>query len=217
MNRASLSTAFRARLDRLRRIDPATVVPEPDRHRHTIKSVGVNGVVALNGRTFLAVGLAAYVETNEKFSKVLSSSWTELRLVDLSSGETVWLEWEEDDDLVVFQTLAPLSFANLADERGELIDEDDLDQISGDGDSIFYRGREFVYDDDYPARYERIGGQGKNTGSSAAFFYDFTCGDECVTVEEWCEGGNRYHYEIFLSRRIDPASIVIISPGSGGT
>lgn len=216
MEATATMAAHRARLDRIRSIDASRVVPERMRHRHTIKDVLKGGVIRLEGATYVVAGISTYVETNESFSKERDSKWYELRLIDLATGEVVWVEWEEDDELVISRTARSLSFRDLSDDGGVNIDEDDLDQIVDDKDSVYLGGREYEYEDDYAARYLR-NGEGRDVKGDKVYFYDFISGaGEMLTIEEWKDGKDDYSYELFLSRQIAANSITIIALGTEG-
>lgn len=206
----------RARLDRIRSIDASRVVPERERHRRTIKDVLKGGAIRLDGVAYVVVGVSTYIETNESFSKERDSKWYELRLSSLATGETAWIEWEEDDDLVISRTTQTLSFRDLSDDEGVDIDEDDLDQIVNDNDTVYFGGREYAYLDDYAARYLRDG-EGRDTKGDKVYFYDFISkAGETLTIEEWKDGKNDYSYELFLSQQVPASLIAIIALGTEG-
>ena len=204
---------FRERIDRIRQVAPSGVMKEMERHRYTIKDVGVGGVINVGLVTYLVTGKSSYIETNDDFSKEKGDPWHELTLVRLDSGETCYIEWEEDDELVIYFTQKRLKFRDLRDDEGVGIDEDDLDQIVNDGDSVFYEGVEYAYDDDYAARYTR-GGQGRDTKGDKVYFYEFCAENgDAVTVEEWKDGKD-YSYELFASYKV--ARIAVIALGDKG-
>lgn len=212
---SDVGTSFRSRIDRVRSIDAKGVVPEQERHRHSIKDVAKGGAIRLEGHTYLVAGVSRYVETNDTFSKDKDSAWYELRLVHLVTGAVAWVEWEEDDELVISLTLEKLSFAVLSDDEGGVVDEDDLDEMAENDWGIRLGNRDFKYADDYAARYQRDG-VGRDTKGDKVYFYDFENGSETITVEEWKDGKDDYSYEIFLSRTVSPSSLTVIALGSGG-
>lgn len=211
--RPSFMSSYAARKAAIRGLAPSALIPQGERWRKNIKDVREGGYLRFDDKTFMVVDISTYAETDEKFRKT-GSSWTELRLLCLETGETVWLEWEEDDDIEMYLTLRSLSFRDIRDDEGGSIDDDDLDDLADDQDSITLRGKTFDYDDDYGALYKR-GGKGRDQKGDKVYFYDFVAADgECITVEEWLEGHDKYSYELFLSRPLDAASVEIVSTGT---
>lgn len=220
MTTDALMTEFRSRIDRIRRIDAERVLPVRDRHRYSIKDVGKGGVLQLEGRTYLVEDISSYTDADENFRKC-DTGWKELKLLDLVSGEVVWLEWEQDDEIFVSRTIRKLSFHNLSDDSGHPIDEDDLDDLADEKDLILVSAsevgieRKFDYADDYAAIYHRSA-SGRETRGDKVYFYEFVSGDFTVTIEEWMSGKNDYSYELFLSRRVALAELTIIALGKEG-
>lgn len=220
MTTDALMTAFRSRIDRIRRIDSDRALPVRERHRYTIKDLNKGGVVQLGDRLYLVEDVSSYTDTDENF-RATDSGWSELKLVDLASGEVVWLEWEEDDEILISRTIRALSFSELSDDCGDSIDEDDLDDLADSGESILATAsdigtaRTFVYFDDYAALYNR-GVSGRETRGDKVYFYEFTSGDLTITIEEWLDGKNSYSYELFLSRSVAAGELTIIALGKEG-
>ncbi len=209
-------TSFRERIDRIRSIDPSRVIPVVERHRHSIKDLSAGAVMSHEGKVYLVRGVSVYTETNDDFSKEKDCSWYELTLINVTTGEQAFIEWEEDDDVVIYLTRRALSFRDLRDENGERIDEDDLDQIVDDEDSVFYEGKEFEYDDDYAAHYRRGTSAGREKKGDKAYFYEFLGpkGD-AITIEEWKDGKNDYSYELFFSTKVKALTIIALAPSKG--
>lgn len=216
MTATDIVSGFRARIDLVRQIDTASVLAPDIQHRHTVKDVRKGGVIRLHEDTYLVTGVSTYRETDESFSNEKKDSvWYELRCINLETGIVVWIEWEEDDHLVISLTTGTLRFRDLQDEDGVGIGDDDLDQIVEDEDDIYYRGCKYEYDDDYAARYYRDG-PGRDTKGDKVYFYDFSFGDETLTIEEWKDGKNDYSYELFLSCTVEPRAVTIIALGTEG-
>lgn len=220
MTTDALMTAFRSRIDRIRRIDSEHALPVRERHRYTIKDLKKGGVVQLGNHLYLVEDVSSYTDTDDNF-RATDSGWSELKLVDLASGEVVWLEWEEDDEILISRTIRALSFSELSDDCGDPIDEDDLDELAEREESILATATdiglevEFVYNDDYAALYNR-GVSGRETRGSKVYFYEFTSNDLTITIEEWLDGKNSYSYELFLSRAIAAHELTIIALGKEG-
>lgn len=205
--------AFSERRALLRSVSPASLVPVDLRWKHTVKDVKKGGVIRFDNTTCIVLGVSEYSETDESFRKKAGFSWFELTLRDLSSGKTLYLEWEEDDEVEVSITKATLAFRDILDDMGSDLDGDDFEDLIEEEDSITYRGSEFRYDDDYHALYKR-GGTGRDQKGDKVSFCDFLSlsGDACVTIERWKDGKD-HSFEIFLSHSLDPRRIEVISLG----
>lgn len=211
----ALYNGYCTRVAHIRAIDPASVIPSNERSRASIKTVGTGGVLRFNRKTFLVTGIARYDELQEKGNRKTGYFWFELTLVDLASGLTSFLEWEKDDTIECYLTERTLSWRDLKDDEGAAVDEDDLEQISDDEDSLRFGTSTYEYDDDCPAVFVRVSGEGRQKkGGEKVWLYDFTGpNDSCITIEEWEESKNNWSYEIYLSRKLAPSAIEIISLG----
>lgn len=204
---------FDAQFDAIRLLDPASLIAEGERYRHSIKDARFGGFIRLGIKTYLVREVGKYEETDDKFRKKAGDIWYELKLFCLETGEEISIEWEEDDELVVSLTTGFLKFSQLRDDEGGKVDEDDLDDLAEEEDSLFHQGKRFDYDDDCAAIYTRSDGR-----SEQVYMYDFEATDGTqLTVEEWVVDKERdkYEYQIFLARSVDPDSIEILSTGGG--
>ncbi len=211
-----LNTATQRRLDSqfsaIRQLDPGDLIPENERYRKTIKDVTLGGFIRFGGMTYLVIEVGTYSETDDSHKKKTGDVWTELKLFCLETGEHLNLEWEEDDEVEVSVTTGFLKFSQLRDDEGGSVDEDDLDALVDEEDSLFLDGTEFEYDDDYASVYLRGGG----TKEDPVYMYDFVSSDGTeLTIEEWVidPGKEKFEYQVFLSKQIDPNSIEILTTG----
>ena len=177
-------------------------VPAGERHRLGITDVYAGGYIRVAGQLFRVIERSRYREKH--------SSWFELELLGLSTGETLYLEWEVDDEVQVSLNGPPLSLPAIghsADEIEEMSDAEDGE--------IEYAGRTYLYDDDYGARYLR-GDPAAGAGEGeSVYFYDFETRDEryCLCVEEWGDQDSGYEYQVYVSEYIDPHSIEVLVSG----
>jgi hypothetical protein len=130
----------------------------------------------------------------------------------METGAVGHFEWEIDDELEVCITLDQIKFKRLTDEEGQPIDEDDLDQIVEDEDTIVYAGETFDYDDDWAAVYRRNGKEEK------VYMYEFVNNRSSlfITIEEW-QDGDKEEYRIYISKPVNPLELLLISKGGGKT
>jgi len=198
------------RLRAIRQIDQ--VIDKQNRPNFSVKDLKQGSIISFGGQTFLVKVVAIYQESNSSFTKKKKYCSTEFTLFCLENAEVSYLEWaEEDGKLEVFYTTAELSFHAIQDEVGSGVDEDDLDQIVDDGDSIFVNGQKFKYDDDWPAIYSASDQEVEET----VYLYEFKAKDGTyLTMEEWDSGSGEEDYQLWLSKETDPFSIEIISLGA---
>jgi len=209
-----LNPAFRMSLarqfDAIRQLDPENLIPKEERWKHNIKVVKQTGFICYGGKTYHVKEVGSYQEFDEKYIKASGRPWFELKLFCIDTGETVNLEWEEDDEIEVSMTLKELKFSDLRDDEGKAIDEDDLDQIADEEDGIFFGGKKFEYKDDYAAKYYRNGVMERG---DQVYMYEFEAQDgTSLAVEEWQSGGKE-EYKLYLSSQIDVNNIEILSLG----
>jgi hypothetical protein len=208
--------SYAKRFDAIRQLPPDMLIPEGDRWKHTIKDLKEGGFIRYGGRTYLVVQVGRYdeVKDDDTFSKKTGFKAFEHKLFCIDTGELANIEWEEDDKLEISITTGEVSFRELRDDGNEAIDEDDLDQIVEDEDSIFFRGREFAYDDDWASVYYT----GKGRKGENVFMYEFVAEDgsgDCLTIEEWGSGSDKEEYQIFTSRLAGENEIEILCLGGG--
>ena len=211
-----LNTATQRRWDSqfsaIRQLDPRDLIPENQRYRKTIKDVTLGGFIRFQGKTYLVTEMGTYSETDDSYKRKTGDVWTELKLFCLETGEHVNIEWNEDDELELSATTDFLKFSRLRDDENGEVDEDDLDALVDEEDSLFLDGQEFEYEDDYASVYLRGGGPKEEP----VYIYDFVSLDGTeLTIEEWVidPGKKKFEYQVFLSKQIDPNSIEILTTG----
>jgi hypothetical protein len=162
------------------------------------------------GNTYFIQEINKYQETSGDYSKLKDYFVTELTCLCLETGAVGHFEWEIDDELEVSVTLNQTKFNRLTDDEGQPIDEDDLDQIVEDEDSIVYAGETFEYDDDWAAVYRR------NDKEERVYMYEFVndLSSMSLTIEEW-QDEDKEEYRIYLSKPVVPAELTLISRGGG--
>ncbi|MCG8689082.1 MAG: DUF4178 domain-containing protein [Desulfobacterales bacterium] len=203
--------SFDQRFSLIRTIDPEKMVSEEEQNSLTIRDAQQGSFFTCFGDTYYVKEKNSYQETSEDFSKPQDYTVTELTCLCLETGATGHFEWEYDDELEVSITLDQTNFKRLTDEEGQPIDEDDLDQIVSDEDSIVYAGEKFFYDDDWAAIYRRGGKE------EQVFLYEFAndSASLSITIEEWT-GGSKDEYRIYISKPIVPEEITIMTKGAPG-
>jgi hypothetical protein len=187
-----------------KQFDAVRAMPEPipknERYRSGIEDVKKGGYIRVAGEVYCVLEVSVYKEKK--------SSWYELDLFGLYSGQSLNVEWEKDDEVEVTLNAPALSLRDIGYSADAI--EAMSDEEKG---TIRYDGRSYHYDDDYKAKFFR-GGDGKG---EKVYFYDFETDDEryCLSVEEWGDKESGYEYEVFVGEYIDPESIEVLVVGDG--
>jgi len=202
--------SFDQRFSLIRTLAPDKVLSKEEQTRLTIMDAGVGDCFTCFGRTYFIQEINKYQEAGEDYSKLKDYFVTELTCLCLETGTVGHFEWEIDDELEVSITLEQTKFKRLTDDEGRPIDEDDLDQIIEDEDSIVYAGETFDYDDDWAAVYRRNGKE------EQVYMYEFVNerSSMFLTIEEW-QDGDKEAYRIYTSKPVNPAEVTFISKGGG--
>ncbi len=200
------------RLDAIRTLTRASRVPFGDRFKYAIKDVQSGGFVRLHDDVCQVMVSGRYDEWDENYKKKKEYASHELRLLNMRTGQTVLMEWDEEDQTISACTsIQKLKWAELADEAGEVVDEDDLEEM-GSGDGLKYIGKTFWYEDDWAAKYTQSG----KSKSEKAWVYEFEADDgEMITIEEWGGGEKPDDYEIWYCRSIDPDTVEVLAVTAG--
>lgn len=200
--------SFEERFAIVRSLSPETLVPEKDQLRLTLQDAGAGDLFTFSGKTYFVRDTARYEETSEDFRTRQGYFLTELTCLCMETGETVFFEWEFDDELTITRTDERISFRELSDENGQSIDGDDLDPIADDGDLILYKGEKFWYEDDWAALYQA------RDREERVFVYEFEneAGTRFISIEEW-QGSGKEEYQIYTSRPVEPGQIRMIRRG----
>ena len=200
--------SFQERFSAIRTLKKEQLVSRHEKALLTIKDAGRHSFFEYLGNTYFVKDLNKYEETSDDFKNKKGYFITELTCLCLETGQTFNFEWEFDDELEVSLTLKRLSFRNLKDDKGDTIDEDDLDQIADDKDVIVINDEKFRYEDDWACLYYRGGREEK------VYMYEFEneSHTKSLTIEEW-SGSGKDEYQIYTSSPINPNSISIISKG----
>lgn len=200
--------SFDQRFSLIRTLAPDNMLSKEEQTRLTIMDAGVGDCFTCFGSTYIIQEINTYQEASEDYSKLMDYFVTELTCLCLETGIPGYFEWEIDDELEVSIALDQTKFKQLADDGGRPIDEDDLDQIVEDEDSIVYAGKTFDYDDDWAAVYRRNGKE------EQVYMYEFVNNRSSLflSIEEWKDGG-KDEYRIYTSKPVNPAELTFISRG----
>lgn len=176
-----------------------------ERYKHTLRDVRQGGVIRFGGKVWLVRELNTCTDKEDGYLT------TELVLLCFDTGETTTIEWDFDDELEVSQNIRKLSFRDLKDEEGERIDDDDLEQIVDDEDSVFLNGQEFEFEEDCDVIFRRVG---SSEEPCEVWTLDFEANDgaQGITIEEW-QGNGGESYEVWLWKAVEPDAIEVLLTG----
>jgi hypothetical protein len=186
----------------------SATIPLKDRYRFTIKDLTEGGFCRFEGLTYIVKEASRY---EEKVKGKVKWTWYEYKLFCLETGETVYIEWEEDDRIEVFVTTGEYKLTDVFSAIGVPISADDIEAISEKGKgAILLKGTTFAYDDDCAAVYFR----NSTAEGEKVYLYDFESKEGiCLTVEEWGSASEGYEYLVYLSKKLNPDEIEIIYTG----
>ena len=200
--------SYAKRFDAIRGLEKQDLVAPQQAGSVAFSDLGRHAFFEFSGKIYKIEDINRYQETSDDFKSPKGYFIFEMTCLCIDTGETVYFEWEIDDELEISMAQERVSFRSLTDEAGEAIDEDDLDQIADGRDAVVFGGEKFWYEDDWASIYER-GARSENV-----YMYEFENegGTKFLTIEEWQSSG-REEYRIYTSIPVAPGSIRVISKG----
>ncbi len=181
------------RLDLIRSMP--TLLSKDESKKHQVEDVSPGGVLQVQGETYLVNGKHKYTESP-------NCEWFELQLTRIKDGQSLYVEFEHDDELEISITTEKLKLSRLS------IDEDDLEKFDDDEKGSFrFRGAIYNYEDSGDAKFH------KNTKGDGTkfYFYDFESEDEksFLGIEEWSDND----YEVSVGHYLKNKDVVILNTG----
>lgn len=133
-------------------------------------------------------------------------SWYELECVR-NDGEKVWVDVDNDDDLVVSVVLKKLKMSEVhLSSSLEVIDEEETG-------SVKYDGAKFFYEDSGDATFYKYC---DDKHKEKLYYWDFKSGDFLVSVERWKNENGVSDTLAYYSQIVRPAAITVYSIGGEG-
>lgn len=199
--------------DRLKAIRGLNPVAEKDRAELEITSLKKGGYIDLNGQTWKVINKFMYLDVKWKnFKRRKNDYWvTEFELFSLNTGESIYIEWEIDDNLEICQTDAMIKLRDIK-YNGKNINRKDLEYIADEEEGeVSVNGTTYAYSEDntwaglfYKDTTEKEG------IPMRAYEFEANSGKN-LTVETWHEDDDdRPEREAFLSHPIKSQSIVVL-------
>ena len=171
----------------------------PASRKLSVKDLRPGGMVQLTGGVEAGFLEVDYTVEGRNRYVADGDEWFEMKLMD-GSGNGLWLEWEEDDELEISVTTSKkeLTLSDLGLSKAMLEEFDEEEEGH-----FVYEERTFVYEESDKARFYRdCAGEGESF-----YYWDFADkeGDGIIGVERWGSG----EYEISIGRRISERDLTI--------
>ncbi len=174
--------------------------PEDLRIIQNVKEGGVIKIANLEGYDtdldLKVIGRNLYMEGDY--------GWYELECVR-NDGEKVWVDVDDDDDLVVSVVLKKITM-------GDLRITPSLTEIDeNEAGSVYYQNRQYSYVDSGDAKFYKRCDDSK---VEKLYYWDFKNGNYTVSVEEWKNEDGKSDYACYYSQIVRPSSITVYSTHS---
>lgn len=185
---------FKKSFESLRKLE--SVITKDHRHRYNISVLRIGSFLKLNGEICLIQNIFTYKEGGDK--------WYELELLSITSGLTIYIEYEIDDKVDIYLTIGSYKIRDLP------VSADDIEEMSEEENGeIRFQGQTFYYEDDYQASFSRSG----SDKTEKVYLYEFSneAGDRFLTIEEWKSEDGSYDYSVFISKEVDESAIEVLS------
>ncbi len=200
------------RLGAIRGLKP---LPKAERHRYTVKDVAVGGYLSIGEEVFKVLSIGKYLDAKWNFRPKKQQYWTyELELLSLKTGEVLFLEWYEDDEIELWLTEQEVGLRELRSDYGK-VSRELLEYFAEEEEGeIQWRGKTFCYDDEetYAALYFRDA-FGSDTEGVPVRFFAFEADDgTTLTIEMWYDDASdsRPEREAFTSRTVRSSEVEVL-------
>ena len=162
-----------------------------------LMKIGKGNSFELGGETYLVKNSFKYTELKKKKTR-LGDSWNELEVFCIDTGETKYMEIEDDDEVLVYFTdTCKLKLRDIGVKSADHLDELVDDERSIDG---------FHYDDDYYARFKREGKSDEDL-----WVIEYENGSKWLCVEGWETDDDEYSFEVSKGRVLKERDFSVIS------
>lgn len=181
-----------------------------------IRQVMAGGFLELENSTYKVMERYRYLEVKwGNFNKKKSEYWvTEFKLLNVLTGETVYLEWEDDDQLEIYLTTKVIRLKDIS-YHGSAVKTADLVEMADEEEgTVVVNGTSYHYseDDTWAALFYRE----NDTEGEPVRFYEFSSdSNESLTIEAWEDEDSRPEREAFTSREISYKQIKILQVAGG--
>jgi len=198
--------SFRGKVSEIRSLD--NPIPPSKRHEFDIRDLEAGGFFRLDETPFKVVDCFRYQETDENHTKEWEFCSYELKLRNLLTGDSEFIEWEDGDKLLILLTLEELSLRDLQ------ADGDPIGSMSAvkSTDKIEYNGKKFWYEEMWAANYHRLSQKGD---PEPVHLWEFESQNQYLTIEDWKSGAGREN-RVYTTREVLSTKVEVISTDGGG-
>ncbi|MCI5108430.1 MAG: DUF4178 domain-containing protein [Candidatus Pacebacteria bacterium] len=192
--------------DRIRRLQKP--LSKEEAVNATIKDIKKGGFLEFQGTTYEVISVGLYTETNKDYSQKKKFFSVELELVDVMSGKTLWMEWEEDDEVEICVSQSRHSLREVRNEDGDVIS--DPWDYTDEGECLVFQGISYWYDDDWPSVYKREG----QDDEDKVYMHDFESENgTCLSIEKWIDDDDTCEFQVYVSKNVRASEIQILQIG----
>ena len=203
-------TDVATRLAAIRGLAP---LPSAEQKKLDIRNLKEGGYIELDSQTWKVTNVFLYLDVKwDNFKPRKKDYWvTELELFSLETGESMYVEWEIDDELEVCQTDALVKMRDIKFE-GKALTRDALDYIADEEEgAVSYNGVDYFYseDDTWAGLFTKEKGSKDGVPMRA---YEFESdNDTSLTIEAWHEEDDeRPQREAFISHQIKSNAVSVL-------
>jgi hypothetical protein len=179
-----------------------TSIPGGDKMEPSIKEAEVGDYLTISGLSPLSQDYKDLVFQIERKNRYESEGDSWYELMGKVGDRTFWIEWEEDDEILISGTQMdkPMKVSDIGVSEEELARMDDEES---DNNHVTYKGKKFYFDESSEVTYFK---DNKNKGEDF-YLWDFSSEDEeeIISVEKW-EGEP---FQVFLSFTIKTDHITV--------
>lgn len=177
-----------------------------------LSDVEKGGYIDFKDETWLVVEIYYYLVVKWKEFKLRKASeWvTELKLFSLHTGKEIFVEYEVDDGIKVYQTDREIKLRDII-SGGFPIKLASLESMADEEEgSVSIDGKVFHYSEDDTCAY-LFSKSKNNTEGIPIRVYEFESSDDnYLSIEAWQEDGDRPDREAFISHEVDSSSFNIL-------
>jgi len=179
----------------------------------TIKDLKMNSFLKYQNQTLFIEDIATYLEVKWKNFKPKKEDYivTEFKCFSLITGETIYIEWEEDDEIEAFITTEVIRLNNIKC-NDKNINNALLEYLAEEEEGIveFNNNKyEYIENDTWAALYNS-----KKYTDNKVRLYEFSNinnDDDFLTIEVWEDEDDKPEKEAFLSKKLNLKDIKILS------
>lgn len=177
----------------------SNVIHKNNRSKYTLDHIKKGGFLKLKNDLCVVENIFTYSAGNEK--------WYEIELYSILTSETIYLEYEIDDTIEMYQTIKAFNVRELG------FSMDAIEEMSDNEKGSFkFENQTFFYEDDYKAKFSR----NETDAPEKLYLYEFSneAEDLFLTIEEWeSQDGDQkeYDYKGYLSKQLTFKDIEVLS------